>query len=82
MTGNNQNDLNNGFAGISKGSSIDAVAISGGVYYVVHVKGVNWLPAVNGYDVYDSNYGYAVIVWKEIDAIMIKGRTYATFYNA
>ena len=81
VTGNNQNDLNNGFAGNSKGSSIDAVAISGGVYYAAHIKGGKWLPAVKGYNINDSNNGYAGIIGKEIDAITIKGRTYATSYN-
>ena len=80
VTGNNQNDLNNGFAGNSKGSPIDAVAISGGIYYAVHIKGGKWLPAVKGYNINDSNYGYAGIIGKEIDAVTINGRTYATSY--
>lgn len=61
VTGNNQNDLNNGFAGNAAGSAIDAVAISGGIYYAVHIKGEKWLPAVRGYNIKDSRYGYAGI---------------------
>ena len=82
VTGNNKNDDNNGYAGTSKGSAIDAVAISGNINYAVHIKGGNWLPAVNGYNINDSNNGYAGIIGKTIDAIMIKGRKYATSYNS
>ena len=82
VTGNNENDLNNGFAGNSIGSAIDAVAISGGIRYAVHIKGGKWLPIVSGYNTNDSNNGYAGIIGKEIDAIMIKGRTYATSYKS
>ena len=80
VTGNNENDLNNGFAGNAKGSPIDAVAISGGIYYAVHLKGRKWLPAVNGYNIKDSSCGYAGIIGREIDAVIINGRTYATSY--
>lgn len=81
VTGNNQNNLYNGFAGNAAGSAIDAVAISGGIYYAVHIKGGKWLPAVRGYNIKDSRNGYAGIIGREIDAITIKGRTYATCYK-
>jgi len=64
------------------GSVIDGVAIAGGVKYAVHVMGGNWLPAVTGYDIYDSDYGYAGVLGKAIDAVMINGRSYATSYNS
>jgi len=79
--GNNQNDHNNGYAGTSNGDIIDGVAIAGGVQYAVHIQGGQWLPAVNGYNINDGNNGYAGILGKPIDAIMIKGRSYATSYN-
>ena len=75
VTGNNIKDANNGYAGDNK--VIDAVAISGGVSYLVHIKGGKWLPPVTGYNINDSNNGYAGILGQAIDAIMIKGRTYA-----
>jgi hypothetical protein len=81
VTGNNANDGNNGYAGTINGDAIDAVAISSGNEYGVHIKGGNWLPAVKGYNINDGNNGYAGIIGKPIDAIMIKGRTYATSYN-
>ena len=81
VTGNNANDGNNGYAGTLNGDAIDAVAISGGIQYAVHVQGGQWLPAVSGYNINDDNNGYAGILGKSIDAIMIKGRTYATSYN-
>jgi len=82
VTGNNIHDGDNGYAGTIKGSIIDAVAISGGVQYAVHIKGGQWLPAVDEYDISDAEYGYAGIIGKPIDAIMIKGRAYASSYNA
>ena len=81
VTGNNVNDGNNGYAGTINGDVIDAVAISGGIQYAVHIKGGSWLPVVTGYNINDSNNGYAGIIGKPIDAIMIKGRSYATSYN-
>jgi hypothetical protein len=75
VTGNNINDANNGYAGNDK--VIDAVAISGGVKYLVHIQGGKWLPAVTGYNINDSYEGYAGVFGQAIDAIMIKGRTYA-----
>ena len=81
VTGNNANDGNNGYAGSLKGDPIDAVAIAGGNEYAVHIKGGSWLPAVTGNNINDSNNGYAGVIGKPIDAIMIKGRTYATSYN-
>ncbi len=81
VTGNNANDGNNGYAGTESGSAIDAVAISGGVEYAVHINGGSWLPTVTGYNINDANNGYAGVIGKAIDAIMIKGRTYAVSYN-
>jgi len=81
VTGNNVNDNNNGYAGTLNGDIIDGVAISGGVQYAVHIQGGQWLPAVTGYNINDSNNGFAGILGKQIDAIMIKGRSYATSYN-
>lgn len=59
----------NDYAGIL-GQPITDVAISGATYRV-HIKGGNWLPWVNGYDIKDFNNGYAgngLI----IDAIQLK----------
>ena len=81
VSGNDANDGNNGYAGTLNGDDIDAVAISGGVQYAVHIKGGNWLPEVTGYNINDGNNGYAGIIGRPIDAIMIRGRTYATSYN-
>ena len=81
VTGNNANDGNNGYAGTTNGDAIDAVAISGGIQYAVHILGGNWLSSVNGYNINDGNNGYAGVIGKAIDAIMINGRTYATCYN-
>ena len=64
-----------------KGKVIDAVAISGGVTYKAHILGGGWLPAVNGYNTGDANNGYAGIIGKTIDAIMINGRNYAVYYE-
>ena len=60
--------------------AIDGVAIKGGVRYKVHIMGGGWLPEVNGYNFKDSNNGYAGILGRTIDAIAIKGQTYATAY--
>ena len=63
-----------------RGKPIDAVAIQGGVKYRVHIKGGSWLPAVTGYNFKDSENGYAGILGRTIDAVAIKGKTYATGY--
>ena len=81
VNGNNINDGKNGYAGTINGDVIDAVSVSGGIQYAAHIKGGNWLPVVTGYNINDSNNGYAGIIGRPIDAIMIKGRTYATSYN-
>jgi len=81
VTGNNKNDFDNGYAGSLNGDVIDGVAIDGGVTYAVHIQGGQWLPSVNGYNTNDDDNGYAGILGKAIDAIMIKGRRYATSYN-
>lgn len=58
------------YAGYSNGSPITDVAIQGATYRV-HIKGGNWLPWVNGYNINDANNGYAGN-GKEIDAIEIE----------
>ena len=78
VTGNNENDSNNGYAGID-GKQIDGVAIKDATYKV-HLLGGGWLPEVSGYNINDSNYGMAGSYGKSIDAIMIKDRNYATAY--
>ena len=63
-----------------KGNPIDGVAIKGGVEYRVHILGGGWLPAVKKYDLNDEEYGFAGELGKTIDAIAIKGKTYASGY--
>ena len=53
------------------------MAISGGNLYAVNVQGGSWLPPVSGYNIKDANKGYAGIMGKTIDTIMISGRSYA-----
>ncbi|ORX63502.1 hypothetical protein BCR32DRAFT_330850 [Anaeromyces robustus] len=83
VTGNDENNARNGYAGTTKGDVIDAIAISGNVRYAVHIMNGGWLPPVNGknYDITDEDYGFAGIIGQAIDAVMIEGRTYATSYN-
>ena len=69
---------NNNPAG--RGRPIDAVAIQGGIEYRVHMINGGWLPAVTGYNFNDENNGYAGILGRTIDAVAIRGRTYATGY--
>ena len=78
VTGNNQNDSDNGYAGID-GLAIDGVAIKGAKYQV-HILGGGWLDEVSKYDISDTDYGMAGIFGKKIDAIKIKDRTYAVAY--
>lgn len=78
VTGNSQNDANNGYAGID-GVAIDGIAIKGATYKV-HILGGSWLSEVSQYNINDLNYGMAGIIGKKIDAIMIKDRTYAVAY--
>ena len=78
VTGNDENDSENGYAGIDN-QPIDGVAIQGATYKV-HILGGSWLDEVNKYDIKDSNYGMAGIYGKKIDAIMIKDRVYAVAY--
>ena len=58
---------------------IDGIAIKGKTYKV-YAKNY-WLPAVNGYNINDSNNGYAGILGYEISGLMIKGCTYAVAYS-
>jgi hypothetical protein len=63
----------NGYAG-AQGKGMSAFAAKtnvGKLKYRVHINGKNWLPWVSGYDVKDSNAGYAGIKGKEIDAIQM-----------
>jgi hypothetical protein len=55
---------------------IDAIAINGGKGYRVRLTNGKWLPMVYGFDINDSNKGYAGILGKEIDAILIEGGEY------
>ena len=63
-----------------RGRAIDAVAIKGGVEYRVHLLNGGWLPPVTGYNFNDEENGYAGILGRTIDAVAIKGKTYATGY--
>lgn len=63
------------YAGIFN-KPIDAFAVCTDTYktihYAVHLRRSNrWLPFVTGYDVKDSNNGYAGIIGQEIDGIKI-----------
>lgn len=75
VTGNDETDSNNGYAGIED-KPIDGVAIKGATYKV-HILGGDWLSEVNQYNINDLDNGMAGILGKKIDAIMIKDRTYA-----
>ena len=63
-----------------KGNPIDGVAVDGATYKV-HLLGGGWLEAVSKYDLNDSEYGMAGIYGRVIDAIAIKGKTYASAHN-
>ena len=55
---------------------IDAIAISGGKGYRVRQNNGKWLGMVYGFDIYDSDNGYAGVLGKAIDAILIEGGEY------
>lgn len=55
---------------------IDAIAISGGKGYRVRLNNGKWQPMVYGFDINDSNNGYAGVLGKSIDAILIEGGEY------
>jgi len=79
---NDQHEATNGYAGTVNGDPIDAVAIDGGVEYTVHIPSDDrWLPIVTKYDTSDFYEGFAGILGEPIDAVMIKGRTYAVSYT-
>ena len=59
---------------------IDGVAIKGGVEYRVHILGGGWLEPVHKYDLNDAENGFAGILGQTIDAVAIKGKTYASGY--
>jgi len=80
VNGNDDYEYINGYAGTVNGEPIDAVVIGGNVEYAAHVLGGGWLPPVSGYNLSDSINGYAGNIGHAIDAIMIKGRTYATSF--
>lgn len=70
----------NDYAGI-QGHAITDVAIGvdkGSLWYQVHVKGGDWLPAVTGYNINDYNNGYAGN-GEQIDAIRVYYNTPADF---
>ncbi|ORX79939.1 hypothetical protein BCR32DRAFT_327911 [Anaeromyces robustus] len=90
VNGNNIIDIN-GYAGREDGRTIDAITIADNVEYSVHILGGNWTSPLIGNldDLNDLSFldhveknpkNYAGIFGKPIDAIMIKGRTYATSY--
>ena len=61
---------------------IQFIAVGGGEQYRVHLKGSDWLPWVDRYNINDSKNGYAVFLGREIDLIQCEGaRLYATAYN-
>ena len=73
VSGYNQNDGNNGYAGVF-GKAITGLRVSGGKSYRVHIKGGKWLPAVTGNNVNDGNNGYAGTTNGDaIDAVAISG---------
>ncbi len=58
-----------------KKQAISAVAVkvsAGKLCYRVHLLNGDWLPWVNGYDISDSDNGYAGIKGKVIDAIQVE----------
>ena len=58
-----------------KKQAISAVAVKvskGNIKYRVHMLNGDWLPWVDGYDINDSNNGYAGIKGKVIDAIQVE----------
>lgn len=58
-----------------KKQAISAVAVKvskGNIKYRVHLLNGDWLPWVNGYDISDSDNGYAGIKGKVIDAIQVE----------
>lgn len=70
------------FAGL-EGHPITDIAIgvsSGRVKYRVHIKGGDWLPYVEGYDIYDDENGYAGDK-KAIDLIEVYYYTSSDFYS-
>ena len=77
VTGANDADTNNGYAGNLGTGVIDAFMIKAtGVtlHYQAHLKGhatTDWLPAVTGYSTADSKNGYAGNLGTAIDAIRI-----------
>ena len=57
-----------------KGKPTDCIAMQADGYklkYRVHIKGGNWLPWVEGYDIKDYESGLAGIYGKQIDAVQI-----------
>lgn len=78
VTGDDQNEPSNGYAGIDN-VPIDGVAIKDATYKV-HILGGGWLPEVSEYNIDDLDYGMAGILGKRIDGIMIKDRTYSVAY--
>lgn len=58
-----------------KKQAISAVAVKvskGDIKYRVHLLNGDWLPWVDGYDINDSNNGYAGIKGKVIDAVQVE----------
>jgi GH24 family phage-related lysozyme (muramidase) len=73
VTGYDQNDSNNGYAGVF-GRAITGLRVSGGKKYRVHIKGGKWLSAVTGNNENDSSNGFAGdSQGSAIDAVAISG---------
>ena len=72
------NEISETYSG--NGKPIDGLAIKGNIVYKVHLYDGGWLPAVNGYDINDSDNGFAGVINRVIDAVMIRGRKYAVSY--
>ena len=59
---------------VGDGRKIDAIAIDGGLEYVVSVNGIDtFQPIVKGYDITDPNNGFSGKIGTPIDAISVQG---------
>lgn len=66
-------DTGNGYSGW-KGKPTDCIAMKADgvkLKYRVHIKGGNWLPWIEGYDITDYDNGLAGVYGKPIDAVQI-----------
>jgi len=73
VSGYDQNDSANGYAGII-GEPITSLRVSGGQKYIVHILDEEWLGEMTKNDQNDAYFGYAGTVnGKSIDAVAIDG---------